>query len=426
MTTLRAIALWAVAVAFPLPLMLVYEAVATEPVNLMQLVQFALIAYCWWLLAILLSTRPRWLDRVVGLPQVYRLHGVFGLGALVLAFIHHQNSYTSNALAHTLGDWGLYLSIAALSLAVFFLSGWLVDRSRALMTARRFLERVVFRRRLSIWLHRLNLVVVLLIWLHVHVLERMSQYAGFMILFDLYTIAVLAAYAWKKGVAPHTQQQGTVVANHRRGASTRRVSIELDEEDPSARAGGFYFLSLQGTSALDRERHPFSVTDDDPQTLTFTIRQHGDWTRRLDALAPGTRARLEGPFGRFDAIVEESGPGAPLVLLGMGAGVAPLLSLAAAHHRGRRIRLLWSVRTPEDLYYHDDLEQYRAASGGRMRITASVGRFRRADLERELADEILRTGAFFVVGPSPAVLAQQRMLRRMGVARRRIHQERML
>lgn len=426
MNALRIVALWAAAVAFPLPLMLVYEAVATEPLNLMQLVQFALIAYSWWLLAILLSVRPRWLDRLVGLPQVYRLHGVLGLGALVLAFIHHQNSYTSNGLAHTLGDWGLYLSIATLCLAVFFLSGWLVDRSRPLLRARRFLERVVFRHQLSMWLHRLNLVVVGLIWLHVHVLTRMNQYAGFMILFDLYTVTVLAVYAWKKWVAPNSHLQGTVVGNEVRGGSTRRVSIELDRPDPAVGPGDFFFLSLEGTAVVGRERHPFSVTDDDQKTLTFTIRQHGDWTNRLGDVALGTRARLEGPFGRFDAAVAAHDPNAPLVMLGMGAGVAPLLSLAAAHHADRRIHLLWSVRTPADLYYRDLLSQYEAASGGKMRVTTSVGRFRRDDLEQELTDEALRTGAFFIVGSSPAVLANQRLLRRMGVAGRHIHQERLM
>ncbi|MFF2653103.1 ferric reductase [Streptomyces sp. NPDC058045] len=426
MNALRTVALWAAAVAFPMPLMLVYEAVATEPVNLMQLVQFALIAYCWWLLAILLSARPRWLDRLVGLPQVYRLHGVLGLGALVLAFIHHQDSYTSNGLAHTLGDWGLYLSIAALCLAVFFLSGWLVDRSRALLRARRFLERVVFRHQLSIWLHRLNIVVVLLIWLHAHVLTRMNQYAGFMILFDLYTVVVLAIYAWKKWVAPGTQLQGTVVGNEARGASTRRLSVELDRPDPAVRPGDFFFLSLEGTTAVGRERHPFSVTDDGQKILAFTIRQHGDWTNRLGEVEHGTRTRLEGPFGRFDAAVAAHSAEAPLVLLGMGAGVAPLLSLAAAHHTSRRIHLLWSVRTPEDLYYRDALDEYVAASGGRTKVTTSVGRFRREDLEHELTDEVLRTGAFFIVGPSPAVLANQRLLRRMGVTRGRIHQERLM
>lgn len=426
MTALRVVVLWAAAVVFPLPLMLVYEAVATEPVNLMQLVQFALIAYSWWLLAILLSIRPRWLDRLVGLPQVYRLHGVLGLGALVLSFIHHQNSYTSNGLAHTLGDWGLYGAITTLCLAVFFLSGWLVDRSRILLRVRMFLERVVFRHQLSIWLHRLSIVVVLVIWLHVHVLTRMNQYAVFMVLFDLYTVAVLSLYAWKKWIAPVTHLPGTVAANEPRGATTRRVSIKLDQANPAVQAGDFFFVSFPDAAAVSRERHPFSVTDDDQQTLTFTIRQHGDWTNRLGEVPVGTRARLEGPFGRFDALVQEHDRDAPLVLLGMGAGVAPLLSLAAAHHSERRIHLLWSVRTPEDLYYRDVLAGHQAASGGKLQVTTSVGRFRRGDLERELTEEELRTGAFFIVGPSPAVLANQHLLRRIGVGRRRIHHERLM
>jgi predicted ferric reductase len=389
-------------------------------------VLFGLIAYCWWLLAILLSVRPRWLDRFVGLPAVYRLHGVLGLGALVFAWIHDQNSYTSNRLAETLGDWGLYLSIATLCLAVFFLSGWLVDRSRWLLQARRFLERILFRHQLSIWLHRLNIVVVLLIWLHVHVLARMNQYAAFMILFDLYTVAVLSLYVWKKWVAPSTATRGTVVANEARGSSTRRVSIDLDEPNTAIRPGDFFFLRFDRAGVVGREPHPFSATDAEQGTVTFTIRQHGDYTNRLGDVAEGTRARLEGPFGRFDAEVRQHDPDAPLVLLGMGAGVAPLLSLAAAHHTSRNIHLLWSVRTPEDLYYRGVLDDYQQASDGKMQVTTSVGRFQRADLERELSDEALRSGAFFIVGSSPAVLANQRLLRRMGVARRRIHQERLM
>lgn len=336
MSAVRVVALWSIAVVFPLPLVLVYDAIATEPVNLKQLVLFGLIAYCWWLLAILLSVRPRWLDRFVGLPAVYRLHGLLGIGALVLAYIHDQNSYTSNRLAQALGDWGLYGAIATLCLAVFFLSGWLVDRSRWLLRARRFLERVLFRHQLSIWLHRVNIVVVLLIWLHVHVLARMNQYPVFMVLFDLYTVIVLSVYAWKKWVAPGAFLQGRVVGNRARGESTRRISIELDKLSEDVRPGDFFFVTFEGSAAVGRERHPFSVTDDDQKTMTFTIRQHGDYTRRLGGVEDATRARLEGPFGRFGAHVDAHGSDAPLVLLGMGAGVAPLLSLVAAHHATRR------------------------------------------------------------------------------------------
>lgn len=216
---------------------------------------------------------------------------------------------------------------------------------------------------------------------------------------------------------------GTVVGNEARGGLTRRVSVGLDATAANVRPGDFFFLQLRDSSEVGREWHPFSVTDDDRDTLNFTVRQHGDYTRRLDGVRVGTRVRLEGPFGRFESAVRRRPDDAPLVLLGLGAGVAPLLSLAAAHHTTRKIHLLWAVRNPEDAYYRELLAQYQAASGGRMQVTTSVGRFRRHDLLDLLPATTLAEGAFFVVGPNPAVLANQRRLRRIGVSARRIHQE---
>lgn len=39
---------------------------------------------------------------------------------------------------------------------------------------------------------------------------------------------------------------------------------------------------------------PLVVLYDDRCTLTFTIRQHGNYTRRLGGVEEGTRVRLEG------------------------------------------------------------------------------------------------------------------------------------
>jgi predicted ferric reductase len=238
-------------------------------------------------------------------------------------------------------------------------------------------------------------------------------------------VTVLSIYAWKKWIAPDGYLAGTVLSNDARGASTRRVSVGLDGTAVDVRPGDFFFLRFEDAAEVSREWHPFSVTDDDRNTLTFTIRQHGDFTRRLAGVRVGTRVRLEGPFGRFDSIVRKQDEDTPLVLLGMGAGVAPLLSLATAHHTTRKIHLLWAVRNPEDAYYRDLLTQLQAASGGRMQVTINVGRFRRQDLANLLPAPVLSKAAFFVVGPNPAVLANQRLLRTMGVSPRRIHQERL-
>ncbi|MBB2946321.1 putative ferric reductase [Actinoplanes lutulentus] len=421
---LRKLLFWSVAFMFPLPLVLTYDALAREPEQLRFYITLGFTAYAWWLLAILLSVRPPWLERLVGLPSIYGLHGMLGIFAIVLAYVHRDNSYSGSRLAILLGDWSFYAAVGVFCFSVFFLSGWLVDRVRLLLTAKRLLERV-FRHQLSVWVHRLNLVIVAMIWLHAHLLVRVNQYFAFMMLLDLYTVAVLSIYAWKKWIAPDTYLTATVVSNEARGASTRRLSMDLDHPSVGIRPGDFFFLRFEGTPAVRREWHPFSVTDDDQKTLSFTIRQHGDFTGSLTGVAPGTRVRLEGPFGRFESIVRKQDANAPLVFLGMGAGVAPLLSLAAAHHTTREIHVLWAVRDQQDAYYRDVLARYQESSGGRMRVTTQVGRFRRGDLTDLLPAAAVSNGAFFIVGPNPAVLANQRLLRRIGVSSRRIHQERL-
>jgi predicted ferric reductase len=421
---LRKLLFWSFTVVFPLPLVLTYDYLATEPGPLKLYILLGLIAYAWWLLSILLSVRPYWLDRFVGLPSVYGLHGMLGVLAAVAAYLHRDSSYSPSPLARDLGDWAFYGSLGVLCFSVFFMSGWLVDRSRLLLKAKGLLE-VVFRRQLSVWIHRLNLVIVAMIWLHAHLLVRVNRHFEFMVLLDLYMVIVLGIYVWRKWIKPDTYLTGTVTGNDARGGSTRRVSVDLDRRAAALQPGDFFFLRFEGSSSVSREWHPFSVTDDNQETLTFTIRQHGDFTRRISKVEKGTRVRLEGPFGRFESIIRNRYRDAPLVFLGMGAGVAPLLSLTAAHHTTRNIHLLWAVRSPEDAYYRDVLEEYQEASDGRLQVTTSVGRFRREDLAGILSTETISKGAFFIVGSNPAVLANQRLLRRIGVSARRIHQERL-
>ncbi|MFB4426323.1 FAD-binding oxidoreductase [Streptomyces sp. QL37] len=421
---IRKLLFWSLTVLFPLPLVLTYDALATEPDQLKFYIFLGLIAYTWWLLAIALSTRPRWLDRFVGLPAIYGLHGMLGVLAITSAYLHSENSYSPSRLARDLGDWGFYGSLTVLCYAVFFMSGWIVDRSRLLLKTKNLLE-TVFRHQLSVWIHRLNLVIVAMIWLHAHLLLRVNQHFPFMVLLDLYTVSVLSFYAWNKWVAPDTYLTGTVTGNDPLGESTRRITVDLGGDTASSQPGDFFFLSFQDSSAVGREWHPFSLTGDSRQALSFTIRQHGDFTRRLDNLELGSRVRLEGPFGRFESTIQGRDREAPLVFVGMGAGVAPLLSLTAAHHTTRRIHLLWAVRRPEDAYYRSVLEEYQAASGGRLKVTTKVGRFRRTDLDEILTAEEISDGGFFIVGPNPAVLANRRLLWRIGVSPRRIHQERL-
>ncbi|MEU6419168.1 ferric reductase [Streptomyces spiralis] len=419
----KALLLWALIVVFPLPLVAALNAQLTDVADMRLYISLGLVVYCWWLLAILLSVRPSWLERGVGLQQIYALHGLLGVLAVVPAYLHRENTFAPSAWSRDVGDWAFWAALAVLCYSILFMSGWLTDRSPGLMKVKSRLE-TVFRHQLSKWIHRLNLVAVLLICLHVHLIDRVSRHFAFMALFDLYTVTVFGIYAWKKWAAPDGYLTGTVHDNVALNEATRRLSVTLDRTAKDSRPGDFYFLRFE-RAGISGEWHPFSATDDRRDVLTFTIRQTGDFTGKIGGVTPGTPVRLEGPFGQFDQTVQEHTADAPLVLLGMGAGVAPLLSLTSAHHAKRRVHLLWSVRRPRDAYYRTLLEEYENRSGGRLTVTTQIGRFSEDDLAKALSREEVERAAFFVVGPNPAVLSTQRTLRRIGVSRRRIHHERL-
>lgn len=69
---------WGV-VLFVLPLPLIQTLAAGLPsiyASEALAVQVGSIAYVWFLTSIYLATRPHWLDRLIGLPSIYMVHGI--------------------------------------------------------------------------------------------------------------------------------------------------------------------------------------------------------------------------------------------------------------------------------------------------------------------------------------------------------------
>lgn len=126
---------------------------------------FGIIAYVWMLLAIYIGTKPKWLDRLIGLPAAYMLHGILSLVAIVLAFIHKNLNHSYGLVALT-GNIAFILFLSLALYSIIFMAGWLTSRIPLLAKLKRQLE-IVFKHEISIWLHRLNLIATFLIFIHV-------------------------------------------------------------------------------------------------------------------------------------------------------------------------------------------------------------------------------------------------------------------
>jgi ferredoxin-NADP reductase len=90
----------------------------------------------------------------------------------------------------------------------------------------------------------------------------------------------------------------------------------------------------------------------------------------LDELREGDRLELRGPIGGYFTWMPRDG--GPLLLVGGGSGVAPLMAMLRARaHSGDRtpVRLLYSARTVDELLFRAELDRLAEAGGGFELIT---------------------------------------------------------
>jgi ferredoxin-NADP reductase len=123
-------------------------------------------------------------------------------------------------------------------------------------------------------------------------------------------------------------------------------------------AGQYYVVRLTAPDGYTAQRS-YSVASAPDQTgeieLTVEKLDDGEVSEFLhDVVEPGDELEVRGPIGGFFAWAGDS----PALLVGGGSGVVPLMAMLRAARRAGRsdlVRLVVSVRTPDDLYYAAEL-----------------------------------------------------------------------
>jgi len=140
---------------------------------------------------------------------------------------------------------------------------------------------------------------------------------------------------------------------------TPRVrSLVLDVPGwPGHRAGQHVDVRLTAEDGYQAQRSYSiaSAPEDDRLVLTVERLDDGEVSPYLtEELRPGDRLELRGPIGGY--FVWEAALGGPLLLVAGGSGIVPLAAML--RHRGAvgsdvPARLLYSVRSPEEVIYRD-------------------------------------------------------------------------
>lgn len=173
-----------------------------------------------------------------------------------------------------------------------------------------------------------------------------------------------------------TWRVGTVVDHVRETPSAH--SILLDVPDwPGHRPGEHVDVRLTAEDGYQAQRsYSIASAPGDPR-LAITVERLADGEVSpylVDELRRGDELELRGPIGGY--FVWEPADGGPLLLVGGGSGVVPLVAMI--RHRARLgshvpVRLLVSARALEHVYHRRELDALAADSPG-LEVTYTLTR----------------------------------------------------
>jgi predicted ferric reductase len=195
--------------------------------------------------------------------------------------------------------------------------------------------------------------------------------------------------------------------------------------------GQFAWLSIWH-SPFEMRDHPFSIASSAEQTsaLEFTIKERGDFTRKIKTLSAGEIVYVDGPYGSFSC---DRYLAAALVFIAGGIGAAPIMSMlrTLADRADRRpLLLFYANKRWERAAFREELDLLRERLD--LRVVHIVenpapgwqgdsGFINAAMIARHLPD--VRGRQYFICGPVPMMNVCEKDLRRLGVPVAKFHSE---
>ena len=281
-------------------------------------------------LAMMLATRPAWLERPLGgMDRIYRVHKWAGILAIGFAAAHWLIEMSDDVLkaligregrlpkekfggllevlrklAEDMGEWAIYAVLAMLVLTLW--------------------KRFPYR--LWRFVHRAMPVLYLMLAFHAALLAPVTYWTqpiGLLLALLLIGGSLSSVLSLLGLVGRKRQVGGKVLAVTGKPGGITEVICQLDSGWPGHRPGQFAFLTFERSEGA----HPFTIASADhgDRTLSFQIKALGDYTRHLaQRLQIGQPLTLEGPYGRFD--LTRQNPQAQQIWIAGGIGVTPFLA----------------------------------------------------------------------------------------------------
>jgi len=410
------------------------------PIGPQQLFAYSVspLAYSFMLTGVFIASRPRFLEKHVGMPKMYAIHALMTILAFFLVLYHiifyWQGFGAIFRSPATIFGWiGMILIFLGMMSGILSLSGMFINKIKPL----KYLKEKVLNREVMLWIHRIaGIGSVVAVYLQNVFIGFLRANTPYMIVLGLYTALILGYYFyWKL----ETQFLPKYKVSKIYKATPLLWVLEFEPKRGNIveySPGDYFFIRFKGSANITKEAHPFStssaITKKHSNTIEFMIKEAGDWTKSLANIKVGDVATLEGPYGDFFPPVARESE-SPYVLMGGGIGLTPNLSILRSEiekKSQRRIELIWALSYESDMFMIDELESYKKVNPNfNYHIIFSneevknypFGFISNPYLEQIGVSEVYQDATFFICGPDIMMESTYNVLVKGGVPANKIY-----
>ncbi len=377
---------------------------------------FGLMGMALFSINIILSARWRFLERVFrGQNQVYLKHHIIGGIALILLLFHPifltLNYSPNRAIKLILGQsqsgviWGTLALFLMMILLV--LTFYLRPRYDLWKFTHKFLGAAYFFAVLHTQLISSDISINIFLKIYYLVVSILA-------LISFVSHSLLSRYVVKR-------LRYQVVRIKELTSDIIEISLKPTIDKLVFDPGQFIYISFLDET-IGKEQHPFSIASPPSgDAIQLVIRKRGDYTVNLSKLKTGTKALIEGPYGRFSYVFSRLNH---QIWIAGGIGITPFLSMIRELGKNSQkfsITLFYSAKDQDKAVYLPELKTYKSLAFHLVPTFTSVGkRLSIFDIESSLG---LNGKEFFICGPTEMMTSLKKDLIKKGVKSDLIHTE---
>ena len=189
--------------------------------------------------------------------------------------------------------------------------------------------------------------------------------------------------------------------------------------------GQFCFLRINKDKLY--ARHPFTISSSPYEdTLAFTMKITGRFTKIASQLKEGEEVIVDGPFGIFTVEDDKK----DLVFIAGGVGITPFISMIkdSLHSaKQQNITLLYGAKTKEDIIFRGELDKINKEWFKKVYVLSNEEKYsedwKRVYINKEIIEdsvENIENSLFYICGPEAMKDNIVEILRNLGIRKENI------